>query len=137
MLAYCIFIKYFLKSCIFNYAFGNNKKFQSHAEVIHIFSNWTIININMSQRLLILSTACALFYICITFHLNTQAKSLADLFHSLLRDSFIQAISLSCILLLSIRYIWSVSIYFWSNNKFYAHRISIEEYEKQKQTYKK
>ena len=90
----------------------------------------------MSQRLLIFSSlSILLFYISYSLSINTQANHLSEILNHLKIDNTFITLIYFCFGMIMIYFIWKLGNYMFARNKYYAQRISINEYEMQKQTY--
>lgn len=90
----------------------------------------------MSEVLVVLcSITLVLGYTCLNFHAYRKIKGLMEVLDLLIRDRFVITVCICCIVFLIIKILWHLGVRLSKKEKYYVHRISVEDYKKQADEY--
>lgn len=90
----------------------------------------------MSERLILLTSfSVILLYISYEFSMNSHANTVVEVVDVLLADWNFKGIVLGSVGIFLGYCLWIIVKYLFSYRRYYAQRISVKEYETQKQTY--
>ncbi|OMJ88445.1 hypothetical protein SteCoe_9671 [Stentor coeruleus] len=85
----------------------------------------------MSEVFVVLcSITLILGYTCLNFHVYRKTKGLKEILDLLVRDRFVVTVCICCIGILVIKLLW-----FSKKDRYYVHRISMEDYKVQANEY--
>ena len=86
-------------------------------------------------KILLLSVVAVFSYICFAFLCSSPTKTLGEIFEDLVTDSTLVIIIIASSGVVFISLLWRAAANWITENRYYAERISLEEYDKQKEFY--
>lgn len=85
--------------------------------------------------LLLSCLATVLFYLCFNFSIIEDAKDFREIFEQFRKETNYQYVSWGSLVFLLLHFCWNSIVNIGKSQKCYSQRISLQEYESQKQTY--